>query len=308
MLKKRAKRLTIFTPAYNRARTLPRTYESLKKQKCKDFVWLVIDDGSVDNTEELVKTWIQQETEFDIQYIHKENGGMHTAHNVAYEHIDTELNVCIDSDDCLADNAVENILNKWEEVKEENYAGIIGLDADLQGNLIGKGFQEGIKATTLVEYYASGGSGDKKLVYRTDVIKKYPPYPVFEGERYVALAYKYRLIDQNYKLAVLDEVLCNVEYQADGSSGTMWKQYLMNPNGFAFWRKVCMQYPESKKRKVVDCIHYCSSSMIAKNKKYIQESPAKVLTVLCTVPGWMLTKYIQGKVKKRISVKGEMII
>lgn len=297
MLKKRVKRLTIFTPAYNRAHTLKRTYESLKKQKCKDFVWLIIDDGSMDNTRELVESWVQQETEFEIRYIYKENGGMHTAHNVAYEHIDTELNVCIDSDDCLAENAVDNILNKWEEVKDGNYAGIIGLDADFQGNIIGKGFPKGLKETTLMGYYARGGAGDKKLVYRTDVIKEYPTYPVFDGERYVALAYKYRLIDQNYKLAVLDEVLCNVEYQVDGSSGTMWKQYLKNPRGFAFWRKVCMQYPESKKRKVIDCIHYCSSSLIAKNGRYIQESPAKVLTVLCTVPGWMLTKYIQRKAK-----------
>lgn len=296
--KNASKRLTIFTPAYNRAYTLPRTYESLRKQKCKDFIWLIVDDGSTDDTRQLVQKWIEQEKEFEIQYIYKQNGGMHTAHNVAYENIETELNVCIDSDDCLAEEAVEYILKKWDEVKGCGYAGIIGLDADLEGNLIGSGFSAELKETTLSGYYAAGGTGDKKLVYRTEIIKSYPEYPVFEGERYVALAYKYRLIDQDYKLAVLDKVLCNVEYQADGSSGTMWKQYLKNPKGFAFWRKVCMQYPESRKRKVVDCIHYCSSSIIAKNKKYIQESPAKVLTVLCTVPGWGLTKYIQTKVKK----------
>lgn len=290
--------LTIFTPAYNRAHTLKRTYESLKKQKCKDFIWLVIDDGSIDNTKDLVMSWKKQEQDFEIQYIFKKNGGMHTAHNVAYEHIKTELNVCIDSDDCLAENAVENIVNMWERVKDKGYAGIIGLDADLEGNLIGKGFPEGMCETTLSGYYASGGAGDKKLVYRTDIIKKYPSYPVFEGEKYVALAYKYRLIDQDYKLAVLDKVLCNVEYQADGSSGTMWKQYLQNPKGFAFWRKICMQYPESKKRKIIDCIHYCSSSMIAKNKRYVQESTDKFLTIVCTVPGWMLTKYIRKKVRK----------
>lgn len=290
------KTLTVFTPAYNRARTLKRTYESLKKQKCKNFIWMVIDDGSTDNTKDLVTAWKKQEIDFEIQYIFKKNGGMHTAHNVAYENIKTELNVCIDSDDCLAENAVENIVNMWECVKDKGYAGIIGLDADLEGNLIGKGFPKGMCETTLSGYYASGGIGDKKLVYRTDIIKKYPPYPIFEGEKYVALAYKYRLIDQDYKLAVLDKVLCNVEYQVDGSSGTMWKQYLQNPKGFAFWRKICMQYPESKKRKIIDCIHYCSSSIIARNKKYIQESPNKFLTVVCTVPGWMLTKYIRKKV------------
>lgn len=287
--------LTIFTPAYNRAHTLPRTYESLKKQSNKDFIWLIVDDGSSDSTEELVKAWQKKEKEFEIQYIYKENGGMHTAHNVAYENIHTELNVCIDSDDCLSDDAVNLIWNAWQEVKDKDYAGLIGLDADLEGNIIGKGFPKDLKETTLVGYYASGGSGDKKLVYRTDVINKYAPYPVFEGEKYVALAYKYRLIDQDYKLAVIPEILCNVEYQADGSSGTMWKQYLKNPKGFAFWRKICMQYPESKKRKIIDCIHYCSSSMIAGNKRYIKESPCRVLTVLCTPLGWGLTKMIRYK-------------
>lgn len=289
--------LTIFTPAYNRAHTLPRTYESLLLQDCKDFVWLIVDDGSSDNTAELVRGWQKNDNGFDIRYIYKENGGMHTAHNTAYENIDTELNVCIDSDDCMAKGAVGKILTKWNEVKGLGYAGLIGLDADLEGNLIGTGFPEGMAETTLMGYYAAGGSGDKKLVYRTDVINRYPPYPVFEGERYVALAYKYRLIDQDYKLAVIDEALCNVEYQADGHSTGMWKEYVRSPKGFAFWRKVCMQYPESKERLIVDCIHYCSSSIIAKNRSYIKESPRKILTVLSTIPGWLLSCYTRYKAK-----------
>ena len=284
--------LTVFTPAYNRAHTLSRTYESLLCQSCKDFEWLIVDDGSSDHTAKLVKEWQSRDNGFPIRYIYKENGGMHTAHNTAYENIHTELNVCIDSDDCLAEEAVKKILSKWEQVKGNGYAGLIGLDADLEGSLIGKGFPAGLTETTLAGYHAAGGSGDKKLVYRTDVINQYPPYPVFDGEKYVALAYKYRLIDQDYKLAVLDEVLCNVEYQPDGSSGTMWKQYLKNPKGFAFWRRVCMQYPQSKKRMVVDCIHYVADSILAKNRKFIAESPRKVLTVLSIVPGWLLLKVI----------------
>ena len=290
--------LTVFTPAYNRAHTLPRTYESLCQQKCKDFIWLIVDDGSQDNTAELVRLWQARDNGFEIRYIYKENGGMHTAHNTAYEHIDTELNTCIDSDDKLAPDAVEKILRKWDQVKDQGYAGIIGLDADFEGKIIGKGFPEGLTETTVVGYYAAGGSGDKKLVYRTDIINQYPPYPVFEGEKYVSLAYKYRLIDQIYKMAVLDEVLCNVEYQPDGSSGTMWKQYLKNPRGFAFWRKICMQYPESKKRLIINCIHYCSSSIIAGDKRFVKESPRKVLTVLCVPLGALLAVVIKKKSKR----------
>ena len=291
-------RLTVFTPAYNRAHTLPRTYESLCNQKCKDFCWLIIDDGSTDVTEQLVKGWMEKDNGFEIQYIYKENGGMHTAHNMAYENITTELNVCVDSDDCMAEDGVAKILKKWDEVKDSGYAGIIGLDADMNGKIIGKSFPKSMKETTLMGYYAMGGAGDKKLVYRTDIIKKYPPYPVFEGEKYVALAYKYRLIDQDYKLAVLPQILCNVEYQEDGSSGTMWKQYLKNPKGFAFWRKICMRYPESRKRKIVDCIHYCSSSQIAKDKWYIRESPAKFMTFLCSPLGVVLTMMVKHKARK----------
>lgn len=279
--------LTIFTPAYNRAHTLPRTYDSLCGQSCKNFIWLIIDDGSTDNTAELVRDWQNCDNGFEIQYIYKENGGMHTAHNAAYANIRTELNTCIDSDDIMADGAVEKILSKWDAVRDKGYAGVVGLNADFDGRIIGKGFSPDMTETTISGYYAAGGAGDKKLVYRTDVITAYPEYPVFDGEKYVSLSYKYLLIDQDYKLAVLNDVLCNVEYQSDGSSNNMLRQYLKNPKGFAFWRTVKMQYPESFKRLVMDCIHYCSSSQIAGNRNYIRESPRKLLTVLCTPAGWM---------------------
>lgn len=289
--------LTVFTPAYNRAHTLTRTYKSLCNQTCEEFVWLIVDDGSTDNTKELVAEWLKKDNGFEIRYIYKENGGMHTAHNVAYANIDTELNVCIDSDDAMPTMAVQHILSKWEEVKEKGYAGIIGLDADFSGKIIGKGFPEGLEETTVIGYYNNGGAGDKKLVYRTEIINKYPEYPVFEGEKYVSLAYKYRLIDQEYKMAVLDEVLCDVEYQVDGSSMNMLRQYLKNPKGFAFWRKVCMEYPESKKRLFVECVHYVSSSIISKNRRFVSESPKKGMTMLAIPFGIMLTVYIKMKVK-----------
>ena len=192
--------LTVFTPAYNRAHTLQRTYESLCRQECKDFLWLIIDDGSTDQTSELVQSWQKKENGFEIQYIYKENGGMHTAHNTAYENIHTELNVCIDSDDWIAPGAVKKIRDTWEKVRDKGYAGMIALDADFSGNIIGKGFPAGMADTTLGGYYAAGGSGDKKLIYRTDVINSVPPYPVFPGEKYVGLVYKYILVDQKYKL------------------------------------------------------------------------------------------------------------
>ena len=288
--------LTVFTPAYNRKNLLARTYESLCRQTCKEFIWLIVDDGSSDGTQEQVSQWISRDNGFCIRYIYKENGGMHTAHNTAYDNIDTELNVCIDSDDTMPEDAVQKILEKWSADKDKGYAGIIALDADMNtGRIIGKGFPEGLKETTVSGYYAAGGSGDKKLIYRTDIINKYPRYPVFEGEKYVSLSYKYRLIDQDYKMTVLDEIVCLVEYQPDGSSNTMYRQYYKNPKGFAFWRTVRMRYPDSRKSLFKDCIHYVAESRLAGNRNYISESPKKALTILALPAGLLLEVLIKHK-------------
>ena len=104
-------KLTIFTPTYNRKELLKRCYDSLKKQSVKEFIWLVVDDGSDDGTKEQVQDWIKERNEFEVEYIFKENGGLHTAYNAAIEHITTELCVCIDSDDYMPGNGVEEILD-----------------------------------------------------------------------------------------------------------------------------------------------------------------------------------------------------
>ena len=115
----------------------------------------------------------------------------------------------------------------------------------------------------------------------------------------MALAYKYRLIDQDYRLAVLNEAVCNVDYQPDGHSTGMWREYVRSPRGFAFWRKTCMQYPQSKKRLIVDCIHYVAESLIAGNRYFLKESPQKVLTVLALPAGLLLKGYILQRTQSR---------
>lgn len=289
--------LTVFTPLYNRKDTLKRTYESLCRQTCKDFEWLIIDDGSTDNPYKEIEEWIQQDNGFMIRYIYKENGGMHTAHNTAYENIDTELNTCIDSDDYMPDDAVEKILNCWKNNRDKGYAGIIALDfADSTKQVIGKPLPNQ-ESTTLMGYYDNGGFGDKKLIYRTDIIKQTPPYPVFEGEKYVALAYKYYLIDKEYELKVLNENVCFVEYQLDGSSTNMYRQYIRNPKGFAFWRKEQMKHSKHFLSRFKACVHYVSSSLIAKNWRFVLQSPNKILTCFAIPLGGVLTIYIKHKSK-----------
>lgn len=296
------KTLTVFTPAYNRAYSIHLLYESLLRQTCKDFEWLIVDDGSSDNTKELVEEWQRKDNGFAIKYIYKENGGMHTAHNTAYENIETKLNVCIDSDDYMTDDAVEKIVSLWKEKGSEKYAGIIALDCLKDGRIIGLPLESDREETTLKGYYARGGKGDKKLIYRTDVMKKYPPYPEFEGEKYVSIAYKYYLADEDYQLIILNEPVCVVEYMEDGSSTNMYRQYLRNPKGFAFIRKVDMEKADNPKELFRCAIHYVSSSIISKNRNFIKESPRKAATVLSIPAGLALTMYIKKKSKGLMKV------
>lgn len=291
--------LTVFTPAYNRGYIINNLYKSLCRQTYKDFIWLVVDDGSTDNTADLIKTWQRKDNGFEIRYVHKTNGGMHSAHNTAYENIDTELNVCIDSDDYMTDDAVEKIITFWNNQDDKNYAGIIALDIDKNNCVIGKKLPEQ-KSTTLMGYYENGGAGDKKLIYRTDIIKSVPPYPEFEGEKYVGLAYKYHLVDQKYELIIMNEPICIVEYQPDGSSLNMFKQYLNNPKGFAFFRKSEMLLTKSKKRCFIECIHYVSSSILCNDKSFIKRSPKKLLTILAVPFGALLTVLIKYKTKETL--------
>lgn len=288
-------KLTVFTPSYNRAYTLHKCYESLKEQTCKDFKWLIIDDGSNDNTKELVYKWIN-EKEIDIRYYYQKNQGMHGAHNTAYELIDTELNVCIDSDDYMPKDAVENILNFWRKNNKNDIAGIMALDAYKNGEIIGTKFPQEVKESSYFDIYNKYGvKGDKKLVYRTEIIKK-NPYPIFEGEKYVGLAYKYAKLDEKYKLLLMNEVVCIVEYMRDGSSLNMLMQYKKNPKGFAFIRVEDMKNSKANLNfKFKSAIHYVSSSIISKDKKFLRESPCKIITLLAIPFGVILSIYINIK-------------
>ncbi len=293
--------LTVFTPTYNRAYVLPNCYESLKRQSCKDFIWLVADDGSTDNTRELVEGWMREDNGFEIRYFYQENQGMHGAHNLAYAHIDTTLNTCIDSDDYMPDDAVEKILSFWNTAeKDEKIAGFLALDAYENGEIIGSRFPEDVKRATSYEYYYKYKiTGDKKFILRSDLTRE-TPYPIFEGEKYVNLATKYSLLDIRYELLNMNEVVCIVEYLPDGSSLNMFRQYLRNPKGFAYSRRLCMGLPfAGTKFKFNQAVHYVSSCIIGKDKNWLKQSPCKFITLACIPAGFLLWLYILRMAKNK---------
>lgn len=292
--------LTVFTPAYNRAHTIGRTYKSLCRQTCKDFEWLVVDDGSTDNTEELVAKW-RAEAIIPIRYIFKENGGLYTGYNVAYANIDTELSVCIDSDDYMPDNAVELIVNHWEKYGNEKYAGITGLDFLLDGTPIGGYFPTNLKECHLIDLYLKKiHIGDTKQVMRTELMKKFIPMEGFNGEKNFNPIYLLLQADNELPSLILNENLCFVEYQQnDSMSAGIFNQYLNSPHSFAKMRRLEMSLKRNSFKNLLRvAIHYNSSTIIGKEQNWLQTSPKKSLTVLTRPVGWLLSKYIKAKAKR----------
>jgi len=275
-------RLTVFTPAYNRADLLPRCFESMKRQINKEFIWMIIDDGSTDDTRELVEGWMAQPLDFTIEYYYKENGGLHTTYNEAISHIDTELCVCIDSDDFMPDDAVEKILKFWDKKGSDRVAGIVGLDFDLDGNVIGDPLpdQPTVNLIDLLVGRYDLHNGDRTNVVRTELYKKFAPMKVFFGEKNFNPHYMHLQISMEYDFLVLNENLRFVEYQPGGMSDSMYRQYRNSPRSFAETRKLYLSFPNTGLRfRMRQCIHYVSSSVIGKNRRFLKESPAKLLTV-----------------------------
>ena len=290
--------LTVFTPTYNRAHTLTRLYRSLCNQTCHDFEWLVIDDGSTDNTRSLIEGFIK-ENKIPIRYIHKRNSGLYTGYNIAYANIDTELNVCIDSDDYMPENAVELIIKTWKERGGEEYVGLIGLDFYANSNRpIAGYFPENLKECYLLDLYIKGiHRGDSKLVMRTDLMKEVAPQIGFEGEKNFNPVYMLLQVCDERPLLVLNENLCFVEYQQEDSmSKEIFRQYMDSPRSFAKLRLLEMGLKRSTfKNNVRLMVHYVASSLITKDKDWLKKTPYKFLAFVAFVPGYLLYIYILYK-------------
>lgn len=296
--------LTVFTPTYNRVDTLARTYNSLQNQTCNDFEWIVIDDGSKDNTEEVVNEWVKAHNEFTIRYYKKENGGLHTGYNLAIEKMnDSILAMCVDSDDYLPNNAVELIKNKWNVDGSEKYGGIIGLDYDTKHQVIG-GLMNNMHSLNLIKL-AQGKyqikKGDKKIICRTDLYKSVAPQRVFPGEKNFNPHYMHLQISSNYDFLVLNEEICTVDYQNTGMTANQYRQYLNSPNSFIEIRKLWLSFEGlSMRDKLNIYIHYTAEAFIAK-KYFINflQVKDKVLMSLCYLPGLLLSIIIRIKGKNK---------
>lgn len=285
--------ICIFTPTYNRAYRLGNLFESLKRQDCDNFCWLIVDDGSSDNTEELVGGFIEN-SPFPIRYVKQANGGKARAHNTGVEHCDSELFFCVDSDDELTPHALKNVWSRWLEVRNNpGVAGIIGVYGKTSDEPLGTWMPNGVEFSTMWDlYYKLKYKGDSAHIYRTDILRRFP-FKVAEGEKFIAETYVYHQIDQEYTLATLNTILVVAEYLPDGYSKNFPKLTRENPVGYHTLKRLYINYADDFFLKYESSILYMVGHMLANTtKEGIDDAPHKPLALLACPPAWLLCKTV----------------
>lgn len=270
--------LTVFTPTYNRAHTLPQLYASLCRQDSEGFVWSIVDDGSTDNTEELVRGWME-EKKIPIQYYRQPNGGKMRAHNTGVRRCSTPLFVCVDSDDFVSDTFVDEI---WENSpairKEPQLAGMIAYKDIRHGSghaVISTPFPRR-GTSTLGGLYHDGFKGETTLVFKTRVIRRFPFLEV-EGETFSSEGYAYDQIDQEYEYLLVDKEWIMCAYHQDGYTMFENELYARNPKGCAIYynQKVSFIRPWLNKEKLGYAISYMIYARRAGMKGIYRQSALK---------------------------------
>ena len=228
-------RITVFTPTYNRAYALPRLYEALLKQTFQDFEWLIVDDGSIDNTTEIVNDWIEKAC-LTIRYIKTANGGKHRAINKGVTLAKGELFYIVDSDDWLPQDSLYWVHHYFEEVKDDNqFAGVAGSKCYPDGNKVGGNVSYDILDTDTVSYRERYRiKGDMAEVWRTDILRQYP-FPEFVGEKFMTEAVVWDEIAGKCKLRYFNKEIYTCEYLPDGLTKNIRAHHRNSPQGTMFF-------------------------------------------------------------------------
>lgn len=225
--------ITILTPTYNRASLLPRLFDSLLRQTNKAFEWIVVDDGSTDDTREVVANLKEKcGGAFPMRYVYKANGGKHMAINIGAERARGELLFIADSDDLLTDDALETVANSWHDISDDkSFAGIAGLDITMDTReVIGSGLpQEHIDCNAIDIRYRHHVTGDMKEVFRTEVLREFP-FPEFAGERFCPEQLVWFRMARRYRLRYINKPIYIADYQPDGITAGITRARMRNPS------------------------------------------------------------------------------
>lgn len=291
--------ITIFTPTYNRAYIIDNLYQSLRRQTYKDFEWVLFDDGSEDNTEELVKKWICQENFFPITYVKGKNGGKCRAINRGLELAQGEMFFVVDSDDYLTDDACEKIVSWMNSIRDlPEFCGVAGnrgqTPTETQNTIWRTDpntpwYNKPYRDATFLERYPEVSEypldGERAEVFWTDVYKKYP-YPEFEGENFISEGVSYqRMAHDGYKVRYFEDIIWIWEYLDDGVTKKGGKNiFLNNPKGhFLFHREKAdfLNYSLVKRLRM-DYTFYCDFSNLLTKREIADNLKASILLIqLC---------------------------
>lgn len=284
-------KITIFTPTYNRAYILPQLYQSLLRQSFYDFEWMVMDDGSTDGTETLVKKWSEDTAQFNIRYFKTANGGKPRAINQAMRLIETPYVFILDSDDYLTDDAVIFLLDKIKEIpNEKEFFGIGVMRGNSQNFPLGNPLfsnSDFIDATNL-ERTEYGLNFDCNELYKVEILKKFP-FIVWEGELFSPEEIVLNEIAlQGYKIRWYNKVGVISEYLDDGLTKNAFDLIKKNPMGYAMLFNHKLKHKKTFKEKFVSAYLMVCYSILGKNLSYLSESNNIFYTILA-FPMGMIT-------------------
>ncbi|MGL5123808.1 MAG: glycosyltransferase family 2 protein [Fusobacteriaceae bacterium] len=259
--------ITVFTPTYNRAYVLPKLYESLKKQSSNKFQWLIIDDGSTDNTEELIKNY-KKENKIEIIYKKYQNGGKMRAINKGVEICSKELFFIVDSDDYLHSKAIERIYDSYKNLPKE-FAGMVFRKKNIkEGKELTVFPSKLIDSTPIEIFYNKKILGDKAEIFKTSILReKNFIFPEIKGEKFIPEGLIWNRIGKKYKLRYIDEIIYYFEYIQDGYTQNFNKSIKENPEGFKMYYKEMLTYSIPFYNKIKFLLRYLESSIFLFLKK-----------------------------------------
>lgn len=291
-------RLTIFTPTYNRAHTIQRTYESILRQDViflSQVEWLIVDDGSTDNTEELVRGWQNEQLPFSLHYIKQQNGGKHTAFNRAIQEARGDFFFTVDSDDWLAEDSVKKIVRNKESITgEDSVCGIIALKCFPNGELIGRRYPDNYPLSSTRELELAGHGGERSLVFKTEIIKQYP-FPVIPGERFCTECVVYDKMDANYKYFVSNDILTVCEYQSDGLTSNIISLMMHNAIGYKIYFAQRIDMATTTRERFSYAIRYWAFKLMKHDTQYNYQGTNKVSVAMCLPVGILFYLFYKMK-------------
>lgn len=283
--------LTILTPTYNRGELLKKCYESLKDQTVQRFQWLIVDDGSEDDTEQIAAEFCKNQSEIEITYLKKKNGGKHTALNYAHPYIKGEYVLILDSDDTLIDKAVEMVYDGWKRYDDNKEVGIV---IWLKGESVEKPnayVKDEYKTVDIMNYPRCCVKGrDCCEVIRAELLKKYP-FPEFENEKFVSEGALWNRVALTRKCVYINQVIYLCEYLENGLTRSGKQMRIKNPYGGMYTSNLRMNSKNFLKERIKSGLLYICYGFFAGLKPIEiikREKEHYLMKSLCFVPGYFL--------------------